>query len=689
MSIDLPSVASARADAARDPTIRSRVIALISIVLVPMLGLLTWLAADYASLRRRIIEVQRADVTSNLNHLLDSEIASIKGALTGLASADELKTADFAVFRPHAEAVEKQFGFEAITVYNKAGMAEFSTRPDALALQAADLQGSGIAKVFNGSSHVTDLEPLRASMPGYFSVIVPVSKDSVVVHALSARISAERLGRLFVEAELKPRWVAAIVDRTGKFTARSLHAAKYVGAFARPELVAAAQGDADVGEFENITFEGVLMGNSFRRSRLSDWTSVVAVPKAELTAPFRETMFYVLLGGVLISTLSLTAAYLMAATISEPIRRLKDAATAVVRGQPLPQTPHRIAELNEVRAAFEHAVAKSSHLAAIVASSGDAIVSVDLEGRVQSWNQGAEMLFGYSAQEMIGRSKQQIIPAPFADEAVRYRAAISSGDSVRSESVRRKRDGSLIDVSLDMAPIRNADGRIVAVSSIMHDITNRKRTDKHQRFLMRELTHRSKNLLAIVQSMARQTARTSSSLEDFEKNYMQRLQGLAASHDLLVNQNWSGAPLEELVRRQVDPFVSVNHANLAVSGPHVLVSARAAQSIGLAIHELATNSIKYGSLSLSKGKVSVEWEFLPGADGEQQFQLKWEEHDGPPVSPPTRKGFGHFVIDRMARQSLEANVTIDFRPEGLIWTLVAPQRALETAPDFEGADSVG
>ena len=244
----------------------------------------------------------------------------------------------------------------------------------------------------------------------------------------------------------------------------------------------------------------------------------------------------------------------------------------------------------------------------------------------------------------------------------------------------------MIDVSLDMAPIRDADGQIVAMSSIIHDITDRKSTEKHQRFLMRELTHRSKNLLAIVQSMARQTARSAASLKDFETEYMQRLQGLAASHDLLVNQNWAGAPLNELIRRQVESFVEANRANLAISGPDLMISAKAAQAIGLALHELATNSMKYGALSTSKGKVSIDWEFHQTGDEPQRIRLKWEEHDGPPVKPPTRKGFGHFVIDRMATQSLNAKVDIDFRPEGLIWILDAPASTMQIEPEFDAGD---
>lgn len=129
--------------------------------------------------------------------------------------------------------------------------------------------------------------------------------------------------------------------------------------------------------------------------------------------------------------------------------------------------------------------------------------------------------------------------------------------------------------------------------------------------------------------------------------------------------------------------------NIAISGPPVMISAKAAQTIGLALHELATNSMKYGALSTPKGKVSIAWLYLLTGDKQAHLELTWQEHDGPLVTPPQRKGFGHFVIDRMATQSLNAHVKIEYRPEGLIWVLTVPVAELENEPEFEGGDKIG
>ena len=271
--------------------------------------------------------------------------------------------------------------------------------------------------------------------------------------------------------------------------ARSLDAERRVGQLARPELGEAARR-------ANETPEGVLVLNAFRRSPLTGWTTVVAVPKATLTAPLRRYIAYLSLGGAGILLLTLALASLQAARIAEPVRKLGQGATALVEGRKFPEAKHRIYELDEVRAAFERAIAQSAHLSALVASSGDAIMSVGLDGIIRTWNAGAEALFGYSAKEIIGQPKTLLVPQDEREEFLRQRAQVLYGRSVRAESVRLRRDGTHVDVSLNLAPIRGLGGEITAISTIIHDISARKAAERHLHFLLRELSHRSKNQLA-------------------------------------------------------------------------------------------------------------------------------------------------------------------------------------------------
>ena len=218
---------------------------------------------------------------------------------------------------------------------------------------------------------------------------------------------------------------------------------------------------------------------------------------------------------------------------------------------------------------------------------------------------------------------------------------------------------------------RDSDGRALRVANIVVDITDRKKSEEHVQLLMREISHRAKNLLAVVQAIAGQTVRTAGSLETFGQRFALRLQGLAASHDLLVHENWRGAPLAGLARQQLAPFAEEGSYRLALSGPDVVLTASAAQTIGLALHELATNAIKYGAWSVPAGQVTLEWAFDDQA-GQPQLRLRWIESGGPPVTPPTRKGFGHVVIKNMVAQSVDGEVHADYDPAGMRWTLSIP-----------------
>ena len=198
----------------------------------------------------------------------------------------------------------------------------------------------------------------------------------------------------------------------------------------------------------------------------------------------------------------------------------------------------------------------------------------------------------------------------------------------------------------------------------MIDVTERKASEDHLRLLMRELTHRSKNLLAVIQSIARQTARHSGSIESFLDQFGARTQALATSHDLLVQESWYGASLSELVRLQLGHYLNHRAPDITMEGPSIALKPEAAQSLGLALHELATNAAKYGALSTPSGRVAIEWRRLSPTEG-SGLELIWTERGGPTVNAPTRRGFGSLVIEQNLARSLNADVELTFAPEGL------------------------
>ena len=191
--------------------------------------------------------------------------------------------------------------------------------------------------------------------------------------------------------------------------------------------------------------------------------------------------------------------------------------------------------------------------------------------------------------------------------------------------------------------------------------------------VMGELLHRTNNLLAVVQGLARQTGRDSPNLEAFLTSFNARLEGLGESSRLLARQNWRGAPLDELVRAQTRHFTSPDR--FALNGPAVSLSPKAAQSIGLALHELCTNALKYGALSHPSGKVRVSWEIR-----DKTLHLVWKEVDGPPVVPPSRSGFGRVVSEQMVASALNATVKTTFQSDGISWAADLPETEYSEAP---------
>lgn len=215
------------------------------------------------------------------------------------------------------------------------------------------------------------------------------------------------------------------------------------------------------------------------------------------------------------------------------------------------------------------------------------------------------------------------------------------------------------------------DGRAVRILGTARDITGRKQREQHVRVLLRELVHRSKNLLAVVQAMSRQTAAGAPSVEEFQRKFSARLQALSMAHDLLISQDWRGASMHDLVRAQMAYCLDVTKDELCqhahIDGPKLMLKPEAAQNIGLALHELATNALSYGALSRPDGGVSLAWSLDDG-----QLKIEWREKGGPSVATPPREGFGHKVIKKLVAQALDGTATLNFPPDGLVWTLSIP-----------------
>lgn len=225
-------------------------------------------------------------------------------------------------------------------------------------------------------------------------------------------------------------------------------------------------------------------------------------------------------------------------------------------------------------------------------------------------------------------------------------------------------------------PIKNDDGDVTHIFVQGSDVTPRVRAESHQRLLVNELNHRVKNTLASVQSIAMQTLRGASSMEEASSAISARILALSAAHNILTNENWDGADLAVIVRSSLDAFDEPGGKRFLVHGPHVRLGPRAALSMSLALHELATNAVKYGALSNEAGFVAVDWSVTSKADG-SAFTLTWRETGGPPAPVSDRKGFGSRLILRVLPMELGGAARVDYGAAGLIFTLETTLQAIE------------
>lgn len=312
-----------------------------------------------------------------------------------------------------------------------------------------------------------------------------------------------------------------------------------------------------------------------------------------------------------------------------------------------------------------------AHLAAIIDSSQDAVFGQDIDGRINSWNPGSERLTGYSAEEAIGQTIALILSPDHAAEATDIFGRTRRGENVSNyPSVCQRKDGGLVPIAVTASPIVTSDGEIAGVSVIAQNISARVEAERQRDILMAELDHRVKNTLVAVQSIALQTAQGTESIDDFLSRFDARLMALSRTHNLLLERHWTGASLRDLVLLELLPYGG-EHPRYSITGPDIQVSPKQALALGLGFHELATNAAKHGAFATPSGNVEVKWG-VDDTGGRGTLWLAWQEHGGPPVEPPTQRGFGSRLIERGLRSELQAEVTLTFDPQGVRFELRAP-----------------
>jgi PAS domain S-box-containing protein len=322
----------------------------------------------------------------------------------------------------------------------------------------------------------------------------------------------------------------------------------------------------------------------------------------------------------------------------------------------------------------------AEHYAAIIESSDDAILSKDLNGVIMTWNRGAELLFGYTAEEAVGRPVTILIPMDRQDEEPFILEQVRRGEKVdHYETIRQRKDGSLVDISLTVSPIKNERGEIVAASKIARDITETKRAQERQELLLREMDHRVKNLFTLAISVLTLSGRYARSVPQLIDSTRDRLSALARAHALTLShgprapQAAKPATLHSLLEAISAPHLGEGDGRrFSIIGCDVEISGSTISSLALLLHEFATNSVKYGALSSTAGQIEVHC-----ADRAGNVVITWSERGGPRVAPPIgNEGFGDLLVRATVAGQLGGDISREWKPEGLVIRLSVPRESL-------------
>jgi PAS domain S-box-containing protein len=535
---------------------------------------------------------------------------------------------------------------------------------------------SEVARVFEtGTSIVGNLGTDSITGQLNFAVRAPIKVKGEVRYVLSYSPAPDTIIDLVNSIGRPSGWMAAVVDGAGRIVARSERHSDFFGQSATPGFLKRATGQQ--GVVESVDLEGRSSVTAYHSLGIGDWRVFAWVPKAQLEWPAKEVQRLVLaLAGLTLLT-SLATAWLVNRAIAGPTRGVVEAAHALGAGKRVHVVPSIMREANIIGNALAEAAKEIEHREARLKDSEARFRNMADHAPVMVWvsdPDGAATFLSASWYEFTALSadaglKFGWLAAVHPDDREQVLAAyhedIRANDASRIEYRLRRADGAWRWVLDTARPRFGGNDRLLGYIGSVIDITERKQREEQINLLLREVNHRSKNMLALVMAVARQTLASDSG--DFVSRFSDRIQALAASQDILVKNDWQGADVRELITSQIAHFADLVDQRIVLDGPELRLLPAAAQSIGMALHELATNAGKYGALSTDAGRVEVSWSVKDG--DKPRFVMSWRETRGPVVEPPGRRGFGSTVVETMVRLGLNGTVDLTFAVSGVTWRL--------------------
>jgi PAS domain S-box-containing protein len=624
-------------------------------------------------------EAQLRDVRENLtieartlSANVDREVFGEIERLQALAASPSLRQGDFGEFQRQAQAslAMRRSGNIVLIDRNMQQLVN-TAAPFGQALPKAGVPKVAERALATGRPQVSNLFWTPFTKRLVVTIIVPVEIDGERLYTLARSPERRTFARLVAAKELPTGWQAAISDATHRIIAQS-GAQPLIGQELPPALRYRG-GTSDVFEFTDSERRPSLQASA--RSELTGWETAVWAPKALLEAPVRAQWRNLGAMALLAIALVVASALWLGRIIARSVGHAARAALAGAEGGPLLSGGTPVAEVNtlmaELRETTDLLRESKGRLQLALNAAQLGSWQYDPLTRMVTGDERCQEIFDVTKNEA---AIEELLKPVHPDDVERLWAAIAASlDPVNPERsatefrlLRRSGEVHWVE-TLGLAHFEGAgrERRAVSMAGTAQDITERKEREEKEHLLMREINHRAKNMLSVVDSIAHQTAARNP--EDFVERFSERIQALSANQDLLVRNEWNGVEIADLVRAQLAHFADLIGSRIAMHGPKLRLNPASAQAIGLALHELATNAGKYGALSTDAGRVDVSW----GSDGDT-LTMSWTEREGPPVSAPKRHGFGTVVMETMAERSVGGKVELDYAPPGLTWRLACP-----------------
>ena len=642
-----------------------RLLILVLIAALPVLALQVYGLVDDREQRKAAIAKQAMDLARLAAAQQDQFIEGARSLLAAAAQLPEVKDRN-------APECDRRMAELLVQFPTVAGIG--AVAPDGVQFCSGLTESAGIS-LANRSYFRQALQNKSLAISGYIigrqtgrphlNFAYPALDTDGEVQAVV--VLAFSLGRLSANLSATPLpsgGTISLVDGAGVLLARAPPAPEWIGRQVREAGFAQTMLSQRQGVLEAEGLDGTPRLHGFAPLLASaDLFAVVGLPWREAYAAadrqFWQETSWTLLAFALAAIAALIGGEVWilrpVAGLQRVVRRMEggDLSARARTDRGSPELRRLAASFNEMTSALRKRQAdlegSEARFRAVVETAADGIITFNAQGIIEGVNPEAERLFGYRPDEMIGQRFDTLMPQPLSQATV-----VGIGREVTG----RRKDGTVFPVSLSTGEF-DLDGERF-FTGIVHDVTERKRADERQRLLTAEVDHRAKNLLASVQAMVLLTKRDAGSVDDFVATLIGRLQALARAHDLLARDKWTGARLHAVIGSELQAYSGADDGRLTVTGDDVRLGPRVAQTLSLALHELATNAAKYGALSVPAGRVTV----ATAVEG-QELVLSWVESGGPEVTPPKQRGFGSIVIERSIAHELGGSAKLDFERGGL------------------------